>query len=253
MTDKYDVGYRKPPKHSRFKPGQSGNSAGRPKKYKSLISVLEEPVTMNVKGKKREVTAIEASLRKTAQSALEGQLSAIKRFIRYCDEANLLVDRNRPATHGVFRVPIDPDNYMGRKFTEAERKEIDWINSTLNKPPPEEPPTEKQALIRRVASEKHFIESVGRKMTIFELIQQKLRHRALVERHEPSHAYFEKLLTRTTIDLDPPNVGFLVVPAQIPIWLSPIRIENAETGEEVHVPGPDDPRFDRKTQFRLNS
>jgi hypothetical protein len=28
-SDDYDVGYGKPPVHSRFKPGQSGNSKGR--------------------------------------------------------------------------------------------------------------------------------------------------------------------------------------------------------------------------------
>ena len=27
----YEVGYGKPPKHSRFKPGQSGNPKGRPR------------------------------------------------------------------------------------------------------------------------------------------------------------------------------------------------------------------------------
>ena len=31
MSKKYDVGYKKPPVHSRFKQGQSGNSSGRPK------------------------------------------------------------------------------------------------------------------------------------------------------------------------------------------------------------------------------
>ena len=30
-TDGYEVGYRKPPKHSQFKPGQSGNPNGRPR------------------------------------------------------------------------------------------------------------------------------------------------------------------------------------------------------------------------------
>jgi len=31
----YDVGYGKPPAHSRFKPGQSGNPRGRPKGVKN--------------------------------------------------------------------------------------------------------------------------------------------------------------------------------------------------------------------------
>lgn len=249
MSDDEDVGYKKPPKRSQYKPGQSGNPNGRPKKYKSPINVLEAPVTMTVNGKKCEMTAFEGSLRKTAQSALEGHLSAIKRFIKYCDEAKLLVDRNKPRKHGVYQIPLDPENYKGREFSDAELAEIKWINSTINKPPPAAPKTEKQSIIEKVAGEKYLVESIGQRMTIFELIQQKLRHRALVERHEPSHAFYDKLLTRTTLDLETPNVGFLTVSAPIPLWLSPLRIFDVETDEEVQVPRPGDPGFDRKKQF----
>ena len=35
------VGYCKPPKHSQFQPGQSGNSRGRPKKNRSLEDLLK--------------------------------------------------------------------------------------------------------------------------------------------------------------------------------------------------------------------
>ena len=38
----YDVGYGKPPKHTRFKPGQSGNPNGRPKGTKNLKTDLSE-------------------------------------------------------------------------------------------------------------------------------------------------------------------------------------------------------------------
>ena len=30
MTDDYEVGFKKPPKHTQFKPGRSGNPDGRP-------------------------------------------------------------------------------------------------------------------------------------------------------------------------------------------------------------------------------
>ncbi len=38
----YEVGYRKPPKRTRFKPGQSGNPRGRPKGTKNLKTDLME-------------------------------------------------------------------------------------------------------------------------------------------------------------------------------------------------------------------
>jgi len=41
QTD-YEVGYAKPPTHSRFKPGQSGNPRGRPKGSKNKLPALNE-------------------------------------------------------------------------------------------------------------------------------------------------------------------------------------------------------------------
>jgi len=38
----YEVGYRRPPVHTRFKPGQSGNPKGRPKGTKNLKTDLME-------------------------------------------------------------------------------------------------------------------------------------------------------------------------------------------------------------------
>ena len=38
----YQVGYGRPPLHSRFKPGQSGNPKGRPKQSRNLRTIVKQ-------------------------------------------------------------------------------------------------------------------------------------------------------------------------------------------------------------------
>ena len=42
MSNDYEVGYKKPPRHAQFKRGQSGNLRGRPRGTKNLRTDLEE-------------------------------------------------------------------------------------------------------------------------------------------------------------------------------------------------------------------
>jgi hypothetical protein len=71
----YDVGYGKPPKASRFQPGQSGNSRGRPKGSKNGNSLLEqtldEIVTLNEGGVAKRMTKREAFFKALVARALK--------------------------------------------------------------------------------------------------------------------------------------------------------------------------------------
>src|SRR5260370_16424535 len=59
------VGYRKPPQHSRFKPGRSGNPHGKQKGVRNLGSdvkrTLEVPVRLNEQGRARRGSTQEAA------------------------------------------------------------------------------------------------------------------------------------------------------------------------------------------------
>ena len=48
-TDKtpYDVGYARPPKDSRFKPGQSGNPRGRARGAKNTSTIVRDALMMS--------------------------------------------------------------------------------------------------------------------------------------------------------------------------------------------------------------
>lgn len=81
-----EVGYGSPPKHSRFKPGVSGNPKGRPKRKRSPASVLEEAlarsVTIRIAGEPKRMNAFEAACLQLASKATAGDLKAIEMIIR---------------------------------------------------------------------------------------------------------------------------------------------------------------------------
>jgi hypothetical protein len=82
----YEVGYGKPPKHSRFKPGQSGNPKGRKPGSKNVMTLLEEtlfdPVKVRENGKVRRVPAIQACLLNLRNQAMKGDPRAQDRFMK---------------------------------------------------------------------------------------------------------------------------------------------------------------------------
>ena len=72
----YTVGYKKPPQHTRFKPGQSGNTKGRPKKDKNVVDVilkeLRSLVMVNVGNKSQKITKLEAIVKQHVNKAASG-------------------------------------------------------------------------------------------------------------------------------------------------------------------------------------
>lgn len=89
----YEVGYRKPPKQTRFQPGRSGNPKGRPKSSCDLTSalreVLSETVEMTEGERKRRRTLMKAFLRATVGHAVKGNQKATAHVIALICEAKL--------------------------------------------------------------------------------------------------------------------------------------------------------------------
>jgi hypothetical protein len=67
----YAATYRKPPLHTRFKRGQSGNPRGRPKKSLPalLLAALNERVFVTIDGRRRKITKREVIVTQMVNNA----------------------------------------------------------------------------------------------------------------------------------------------------------------------------------------
>lgn len=69
-TGNYKVGYKNPPLHTQFKPGQSGNRKGRPKGSKNLKTDLREELAERVEIKEGDRTKTISKQRLLVKSIL---------------------------------------------------------------------------------------------------------------------------------------------------------------------------------------
>jgi len=80
--DKYEVGYGKPPVHTRFQKGMSGNPSGRRARQLSFDELmareLGKKITITENGESRRITKQDAIVKRCVQKAIQGDLSAQK-------------------------------------------------------------------------------------------------------------------------------------------------------------------------------
>ena len=83
------VGYRRPPKHSRFQRGQSGNPGGRPPGVKSLSGIVRkivgQKVTVTENGRTRRIPRIEAILLRAASEASRGDVASLRLVLQLAE------------------------------------------------------------------------------------------------------------------------------------------------------------------------
>ena len=74
------VGYKNPPKHTQFKPGESGNPKGRPKGTKNLATDLSEELSEKIivteGGQQYQVSKQRAMIKSLLAKALQGETRA---------------------------------------------------------------------------------------------------------------------------------------------------------------------------------
>ena len=84
-----EVGYKKPPKHTQFAKGRSGNPNGRPKRPDGIS--IKELLDSDQQGKNGEVISKrEALVVRLMNDAMAGNQRAFGRFLKLMTEAGLL-------------------------------------------------------------------------------------------------------------------------------------------------------------------
>jgi Family of unknown function (DUF5681) len=118
----YEVGYGKPPRHTRFQKGRSGNPRGRPRGSKNLSTLLGEALNELVLGAenrgRRKITKRQAIITQLVNKAVQADWHAIK----------ILLDMVRD-----IEGQTEPGSAETRAFTEADQKVIDQLRARFSK------------------------------------------------------------------------------------------------------------------------
>ena len=118
----YEVGYRKPPRHTQFKPGSDGNRRGRPRQSKNIDPLFEQHldrlVTVTRDGRKVRVSIREVVVMNIVKAAANGDARARELVIRHMRESGKpdpfgtkSYDNKILAELAATLVPLDDDDY----------------------------------------------------------------------------------------------------------------------------------------------
>jgi hypothetical protein len=99
MSKPYEIGYGRPPKRTRFKPGQSGNPSGRRAEKKSPLDAEAEILfgkpryTLLENGKARRYNAVMAVKKVQLAKALKGDQRAIDGVLKRADHVAAALEK----------------------------------------------------------------------------------------------------------------------------------------------------------------
>jgi hypothetical protein len=119
------VGYKHPPRHTRFRRGESGNPRGRQPGVRNFATdvkaALKAPVALSEKGKTRRVSTQEAVLLRLKEKALKGDPRALDQIIRLAQ---------------IFNSDGPNDALVGQDMVGEDREILDAFAETLRSRPP---------------------------------------------------------------------------------------------------------------------
>jgi len=120
--DNYEVGYGKPPRHTRFQKGRSGNPAGRPRGKKNLATLLSDALDQKIivveNGRRKKISKREAIVTQLVNKSASADLKATQILLA------MLRDIETRADSGCA------DN---GSLTDADRKIIERIQARIRR------------------------------------------------------------------------------------------------------------------------
>ena len=118
----YEVGYGKPPRHTRFGKGQSGNPRGRPPGAKSFTTLLDEALNERVlvaeNGGRRKVSKRQAIVTQLVNRAATANFRAL----------TILLDFVRDSER-----QTEPISSQTAEFSEAEERVLEQLRARFSK------------------------------------------------------------------------------------------------------------------------
>src|SRR5260370_6888859 len=104
----YEAGYGRPPVKTRFRKGQSGNPAGRPRGSKNLATLFEaelgERIAVSENGRRKRITKQQAMVKHVVNKALSGDSRLLQLLLA---EIRLIENRPQSTASGEMLQPAD--------------------------------------------------------------------------------------------------------------------------------------------------
>lgn len=123
LQPNYDVGYKRPPLHSRFQPGQSGNPSGRAKGSQNLKTlfhkIMREQVQLREGADVRKVSKAEAIMRGLVIGALKGDTRAMGTLLKLAEQTGQFEEPHQQITE-IRRIIVDSAGNERRRPASSE-------------------------------------------------------------------------------------------------------------------------------------
>lgn len=128
MPKKYKIGYRKPPKRTQFRKGQSGNPSGRPKNTKNfktdLLEELSEQIAIQERGHSLTISKQRAMIKSLIAAALKGDTKASSILLQRLEK----IQEEESSDFGGSEKLSDTDNKILNDYIQRLKGENDSKN-----------------------------------------------------------------------------------------------------------------------------